>query len=331
VKPISIVGVGILFALASLPARGQDFTAGKTPAQLFSSDCAECHRTPNGLAKKLDAKTLSGFLREHYTTKPETAGALAGYVAGFAGNGPPDVRNRAGAGPTAPGVAAGERGDRRNRRDAEATGGEDARSASRPPEEPQGRRRRTVNLSGDGEKRRVVRADGDAPRPPGNVAAPPPPPRIAPGPAEGAREATDPAARLRTYVFSGLGSESAIAEAAKTPSQKSRRRQAREQAREQARDQGREAAQAPAEAPAPAKTSVDKTSVDKTPVDKTSIDKTGGDKTVVDAPAPAVLPGATAAATPVEGNGAPAMPMPATAPASPPTPSAVVTPPRLGQ
>jgi hypothetical protein len=330
VKPISIVGVGVLFALASLPARGQDFTAGKTPAQLFSSDCAECHRTPNGLAKKLDVKTLSSFLREHYTTKPETAGALAGYVAGFAGSGPPDVRNRAGAGPAPPGVAAGERGDRRNRRDAEATGGEDARTASRPAEEPQGRRRRAVNLSGDGEKRRVVRADGDAPRPPSNVAAVAPT-RTAPGPAEGAREATDPAARLRTYVFSGLGSESAIAEAAKTPSPKSHRRQVREQAREQARDQGREAAQAPAETPAPAKTSVDKAAIDKTAIDKTAVDKTGADKTVVDAPAPAVLPGATAAATPLEGNGAPAMPMPATAPATPPTPSAVVTPPRLGQ
>jgi hypothetical protein len=62
----------------------QDLSAGKTPAQLFSSDCSACHHLPNGLCKKYNTGSLTDFLRAHYTTKPDSAGALARYVTGFA-------------------------------------------------------------------------------------------------------------------------------------------------------------------------------------------------------------------------------------------------------
>jgi hypothetical protein len=82
----------IIKCLAAVPALAltagaglaQDFTAGKTPAQLFASDCSACHRSPDGLGKKYNAGSLTGFLRAHYTTKQETAGSLAKYVIGFA-------------------------------------------------------------------------------------------------------------------------------------------------------------------------------------------------------------------------------------------------------
>jgi mono/diheme cytochrome c family protein len=84
-KRISGVGLTVamlvVLAVADGTARAQDFTAGKTPAQLFASDCSACHRNTAGLAKGRDARALSSFLREHYTTKPESAGALAAYVA----------------------------------------------------------------------------------------------------------------------------------------------------------------------------------------------------------------------------------------------------------
>jgi hypothetical protein len=285
VKRISILALGVLLALAVAPAQGQDFTAGKTPAQLFASDCAECHRTPNGLAKKREVKDLASFLREHYTTKPETAGSLAAYVSGFTGSGPADIRNRAGTGPS-PATA-----DKRN------PAAEDARTAARTPEDQAGRRRRTTNLSGDGEKRRV--RDDDAPRPPGNIAtASTAPTRTASRAGDSAsREATDPLSRLRAYLTSGLGSEGAIAEAAKTRPPKSRKRA------------GQDTVQAPPETPAPVKSSADM-------------------------PALMVPPGATAAATaaatPAEGNGGQTAPVPAPVPVAP-APAAVVTPPRLGQ
>src|SRR5262245_8209940 len=78
------ISVAILTVLAGSCglAVAQDFSAGKTPAQLFASDCSACHRSPAGLAKGQSAGALASFLREHYTTKPESASALAAYVAG---------------------------------------------------------------------------------------------------------------------------------------------------------------------------------------------------------------------------------------------------------
>ena len=70
---------------ASRFAQGTDYSAGKTPAQLFSGDCSACHKTPRGLAKDRDARTLASFLREHYTSKVESAGALAVYLVGNPG------------------------------------------------------------------------------------------------------------------------------------------------------------------------------------------------------------------------------------------------------
>src|SRR5215831_4477493 len=84
VKQISIFVLGFAAAWACAPAPAQDLTAGKTPAQLFRSDCAECHRSPNAVASIRDVRMLTDFLREHYTSNSETAGALAVYVSGFA-------------------------------------------------------------------------------------------------------------------------------------------------------------------------------------------------------------------------------------------------------
>src|SRR5215468_2224408 len=79
--------VGMAVALSGAPAEAQDLTAGRTPAQLFASGCTACHKSPQGLAKGQSGGALSGFLRQHYTSKPEMADALAGYLAS-AGNAP---------------------------------------------------------------------------------------------------------------------------------------------------------------------------------------------------------------------------------------------------
>jgi hypothetical protein len=67
--------------------QGENYSAGKTPAQLFNSDCtgAGCHRGPQGLAKGRSSGSLSGFLREHYTNSRESAAALADYLQGVPG------------------------------------------------------------------------------------------------------------------------------------------------------------------------------------------------------------------------------------------------------
>jgi len=78
---ISVRFLTLVAALGAAPALAQDFTAGKTAAQLFASDCQTCHKSPGGLAKGQTVSSLTLFLREHYTTKPESAAALAAYLA----------------------------------------------------------------------------------------------------------------------------------------------------------------------------------------------------------------------------------------------------------
>lgn len=69
-------------AIPAGPARAQEsFDQGKTPAQLYASDCAICHKSPQGLAKSGGLFGLQGFLREHYTASRETAAAIASYLA----------------------------------------------------------------------------------------------------------------------------------------------------------------------------------------------------------------------------------------------------------
>jgi hypothetical protein len=68
-----------------LPASGHqteaiDLNEGKTPAQMFASDCAVCHQKPQGLAKGRNAGQLSTFLRQHYTTGVEQARAVAAFL-----------------------------------------------------------------------------------------------------------------------------------------------------------------------------------------------------------------------------------------------------------
>jgi hypothetical protein len=241
---VSIIDIKWLAAFPAVvltagAALAQDFTAGKTPAQLFSSDCSTCHHLPNGLGKKYDAGSLSAFLRAHYTTKPDNAGALAKYVMGFATLRAAPV--------TAP---SGDEG-----------------GAARSAEESPRARRRTSNLSGDGEKPSRPRAEPnraeatnqEPPRPPPGPTPPGPaaeaavqPPPAAPrnaqpvrgrstesessppvaklndyarsGASVAPREAYDPIARIRAYAASGAGPLEAAAEAPKPASGRVHRR-----------------------------------------------------------------------------------------------------------
>jgi hypothetical protein len=168
VKEISIFVLGFAVVCASAAATAQDLTAGKTPEQLFRSDCAECHRSPSSVAGNRDVHALAGFLREHYTTKSETAGALAAYVSSFAGTGAA-VRNR-GTGVAAPASGEPSAARRRNRGQGDATAA-DARSNASSVEGTALRRRRS-SMTGD-----VEHDDGDVPRPPGVIAATPASPK----------------------------------------------------------------------------------------------------------------------------------------------------------
>lgn len=69
-----VAGPGLGAAMAQ-----EDLNRGKSPAQLFASDCADCHRNPRAL-KRQNAGALADFLRVHYTASRENAAAIAGYL-----------------------------------------------------------------------------------------------------------------------------------------------------------------------------------------------------------------------------------------------------------
>jgi len=80
---------GLAPAMFAAPARAQvNIDQGKSPAEIYSSDCATCHKTPRGLAVGKNSLMLSSFLREHYTASAEQASALAAYVLGAGGREP---------------------------------------------------------------------------------------------------------------------------------------------------------------------------------------------------------------------------------------------------
>jgi len=61
-------------------AQAQNLEAGKSPSKIFGQTCSACHRSPRGLLRSVPPGSLSGFLREHYTTSSNMAGLLADYL-----------------------------------------------------------------------------------------------------------------------------------------------------------------------------------------------------------------------------------------------------------
>jgi hypothetical protein len=62
-----------------------DLNEGKSPAELFQAGCSVCHQSPAGLAKGRREGELTSFLRQHYTSSVQHAGALANFLVGRAG------------------------------------------------------------------------------------------------------------------------------------------------------------------------------------------------------------------------------------------------------
>jgi mono/diheme cytochrome c family protein len=70
----------VIVALTGGHARAQSLDEGKSGAKLFTAVCADCHRSPRGLAKGRFSWTLSYFLRQHYTSSAASAQALTAYL-----------------------------------------------------------------------------------------------------------------------------------------------------------------------------------------------------------------------------------------------------------
>lgn len=86
VTPMIGTIAAVAFVMVPAVARAQvNIDQGKSAAEIYSSVCTACHKTPRGLAAGKNSLTLSAFLREHYTASSDQASALAAYVLGAGG------------------------------------------------------------------------------------------------------------------------------------------------------------------------------------------------------------------------------------------------------
>ena len=89
-RALSLATVTLLIGcFAAIPVRAQNLEAGKSPAQIFAGTCNACHKSPRGLLKTVQAGSLPGFLRQHYTTSSEMASLLSAFLVS---NGATDTR-----------------------------------------------------------------------------------------------------------------------------------------------------------------------------------------------------------------------------------------------
>jgi hypothetical protein len=78
--------IGLFVGLLPVLVEAQtSIDQGKSPAEMFSLDCATCHKNARGLAKGRSTSDLSSFLAEHYTSGKDQAASLAAYVMGAGG------------------------------------------------------------------------------------------------------------------------------------------------------------------------------------------------------------------------------------------------------
>lgn len=90
-RALSLATVTVLIGcLTAVAVRAvENLEAGKSPAQIFAGTCNACHKSPRGLLRSVPASSLSGFLRQHYTTSSDMANVLASYLVA---NGATDTR-----------------------------------------------------------------------------------------------------------------------------------------------------------------------------------------------------------------------------------------------
>src|SRR5882757_2888899 len=79
-RALNLAAASLVGCLVATAGQAQNLDAGKSPAQIFNSNCAACHKSARGLLKTVSPSSLPGFLRQHYTTGSDMAQMLSGYL-----------------------------------------------------------------------------------------------------------------------------------------------------------------------------------------------------------------------------------------------------------
>jgi hypothetical protein len=131
IRRIAWGAAAVALLAAGSAAAQENLDSGKSAAQLYASDCAICHKTPQGLSKATGDFGLANFLREHYTASREAAAAIAAYVEANDHGGPPAERGAKRAGKPKEAAKPGE--TKSSKAKTEAKGSESAKPAEAKP------------------------------------------------------------------------------------------------------------------------------------------------------------------------------------------------------
>lgn len=89
-----------LMIIAFRAGAQEDLEKGKSGAQIFATDCAICHKTPQAVMK--GGAPGEGFLRQHYTTSREGAASVAAYLRAIRRTAAPEPRTTKSKSPAKP-------------------------------------------------------------------------------------------------------------------------------------------------------------------------------------------------------------------------------------
>jgi hypothetical protein len=81
----------LALCVATSAGAQESLEKGKTAAQLYASDCARCHKSPQSVTKTTGGLGLESFLGVHYAATPESAATIAAYLKGLE-SGQPGLR-----------------------------------------------------------------------------------------------------------------------------------------------------------------------------------------------------------------------------------------------
>lgn len=77
---VPLVIGALALCIASSAEAQENLDKGKTAAQLYATDCAICHKSPQSITQAPGLFGLESFLREHYTASRESAASIAAYL-----------------------------------------------------------------------------------------------------------------------------------------------------------------------------------------------------------------------------------------------------------
>jgi len=91
-----IVVIGfVTVCIASSAGAQENLERAKTAAQLFATNCASCHKSPQSVTTTTKIfGGLESFLREHYTPSSQSAATIAAYLNGLEKQSSGSVRAR---------------------------------------------------------------------------------------------------------------------------------------------------------------------------------------------------------------------------------------------